>query len=205
MKKAIWGAIFVAIGACGAMSWLVVQEACRPCVVACMPHQAPASSGDVADDEARMRVLQLLDTQALSPAPVIRNPNSADSAADRVPSAEEIVAECVVQAEYRYGCPLEMPYAQDEAPTFMPPADECAASDDSRFDLWMLLMPVSENPASTDAGVAPRHRAGSKPRLRTIGPRPCEDCPAHPEVDTLEFRPSDSKKGEYEAYHRRPL
>jgi hypothetical protein len=266
-----WAGIRGGGGSCGTAGWLRAVfggcPECRTAPLASIPEQALAGRNVVAPDgdgvsneEARARVLQLIDQEALGLAPALENPwKELGPTADEPPPAEPPGMEPAPPAE---GASASMPYAEEDATPVMPYAPDVEEAIDARFDLWMLLFPltpVSEpvpaprppnsgeqdrfresldsvneeqgifllfpwgKPLSKPArqaealpvtgcpaacpysgdGYAPSRKSPPPlPMLRT--PREREECPAHPEVDTMEFRPSDTKKGESEAFQRRP-
>jgi hypothetical protein len=193
MKYGTWAVAFIALAACGSIGWLIGRgDRSHPLVS--IPDQIPNDRraakpvSSVSDEEARKRVLELIDLKVLGEAPVIKNPCTVDG-------LEYEAARSCVEApasddlSYEAGL-LMMPYAEANAPTSLP-----VPSLIHRFDLWMLLFTCGPKLTGTIETAEPPMK------LRSL--RECEECPAHPEVDTLEFRPTDAKKGAYEEFQKR--
>ncbi len=135
--KRTWMAPVLALLVCGGVGWIAGRSgscpSClsqlftairgpRPAPVASIPEQTPGDAA-VSDDEARLRVEQLIGHKLLDEIPQVAGPFTRDEPhANEPPLAKTI-----------------MPQADDAAPTVIPPATNPGLNISDRFDLWLLL------------------------------------------------------------------
>lgn len=181
MNKRPWFATIVAVVVCAAGGWLAGHNLSgqRRSPLASIPTGAASTDAHaISDEEARLRVLQLIDQKLLDGTPTVE-----------VPARTEVF--CVLD--------------DDVFGAVMPLETEAISSSllmsQFRFDLWMILFspsPIVLPPESTESA-----KPVTSMKKRQRWPLECEERPMHPEVDTLDFRPSDAKKGEAEAFQRK--
>src|SRR5262249_39300541 len=150
--KLFWCGAAVVLALAAGICGFGIFRATRPAPVASIPEQVPEvrlvpplGVNEVSDDQARARVLQLIDLNVLSQAPVIKNPFSVDGEeCAEPPLAGAIKADYSTRIAPEYpalvpaghdDAPAIMLYADDDAPAVMPYAEEQVVENTARVDL----------------------------------------------------------------------